>query len=134
MSLSPSTYFSSITSIPSTSETLQCRGISSASVRTKPIGSNSMLLSPEAKCSGPRISNVHPLPRASPPNSRPAIGRITSVQVELYTSSGCPYSAAAREDMEWRGMDFVEYDVEHDRCLRTDARAHRRQPHGARDR
>jgi glutaredoxin 3 len=28
--------------------------------------------------------------------------------VELYTTSGCPYSAAAREDLEWRGVDFVE--------------------------
>jgi glutaredoxin 3 len=35
--------------------------------------------------------------------------------VELYTTSGCPYSAAAREDLEWRGVDFVEYDVERDR-------------------
>ena len=35
--------------------------------------------------------------------------------VELYTASGCPYSAAAREDLEWRGIDFVEYDVERDR-------------------
>ena len=35
--------------------------------------------------------------------------------VELYTASGCPYSAAAREDLEWRGVDFVEYDVERDR-------------------
>jgi glutaredoxin 3 len=35
--------------------------------------------------------------------------------VELYTTAGCPYSAAAREDLEWRGVDFVEYDVEKDR-------------------
>ena len=35
--------------------------------------------------------------------------------VKLYTAAGCPYSAAAREDLEWRGIDFVEYDVEHDR-------------------
>jgi glutaredoxin 3 len=34
--------------------------------------------------------------------------------VELYTTTGCPYSAAAREDLEWRGVDFVEYDVERD--------------------
>ncbi len=37
------------------------------------------------------------------------------MQVELYTASGCPYSAAAREDLEWRGVGFVEYDVEQDR-------------------
>jgi glutaredoxin 3 len=35
--------------------------------------------------------------------------------VALYTTTGCPYSAAAREDLEWRGVDFVEYDVEKDR-------------------
>jgi len=32
--------------------------------------------------------------------------------IELYTTVGCPYSEAAREDLEWRGVDFVEYDVE----------------------
>jgi glutaredoxin 3 len=35
--------------------------------------------------------------------------------VHLYTTAGCPYSTAAREDLEWRGVDFVEYDVERDR-------------------
>jgi glutaredoxin 3 len=35
--------------------------------------------------------------------------------VELFTSAGCPYSAVAREDLEWRGVEFVEYDVERDR-------------------
>ena len=34
--------------------------------------------------------------------------------VELYTTVGCPYSEAAREDLEWRGVDFIEYDVEED--------------------
>ncbi|CCF83041.1 glutaredoxin family protein [Nitrolancea hollandica] len=34
--------------------------------------------------------------------------------VELYSASGCPYCAAAREDLEWRGVEFVEYDVEQD--------------------
>jgi glutaredoxin len=40
------------------------------------------------------------------------------MQTELYTASGRPYSAAAREDLEWRGVDgveFIEYDVEQDR-------------------
>ena len=36
------------------------------------------------------------------------------MRIELYTASGCPYSAAAREDLEWRGIDFVEHDVEQD--------------------
>ncbi|MCA1729761.1 MAG: glutathione S-transferase N-terminal domain-containing protein [Actinobacteria bacterium] len=35
--------------------------------------------------------------------------------IELYTTAGCPYSEAAREDLEWRGVDFVEHDVEKDR-------------------
>ncbi len=34
--------------------------------------------------------------------------------IELYTTVGCPYSEAAREDLEWRSVDFVEYDVERD--------------------
>lgn len=34
--------------------------------------------------------------------------------IELYTSTGCPFSAAAREDLEWRGAAFVEYDVDQD--------------------
>ena len=35
--------------------------------------------------------------------------------VHLYTTTGCPYSVAAHEDLEWRGGDVVEYDVEQDR-------------------
>jgi len=34
--------------------------------------------------------------------------------VELYTAPGCEFSAAAREDLEWRGVEFVEYDVDQD--------------------
>ena len=41
-----------------------------------------------------------------------------SKPVELYTSSGCPYSAV-REDLEWRGIEFVEYDVEKDAAARA---------------
>lgn len=37
------------------------------------------------------------------------------MRVELYITKHCPYSAAAREDLEWRGVEFVEYDVEKDR-------------------
>ena len=37
-----------------------------------------------------------------------------SKPIELYTTAGCPFSAEAREDLEWRGVDFVEYDVEAD--------------------
>jgi glutaredoxin 3 len=34
--------------------------------------------------------------------------------IELYTTAGCPYSEAAREDLEWRGVYFIEFDVERD--------------------
>ncbi len=44
ISSSPSRYSSSIISVPSTSETLQCLGISVMSVLTKPIGFNSMTM------------------------------------------------------------------------------------------
>ena len=37
------------------------------------------------------------------------------MRVELFTTEHCPYSEAAREDLEWRGVPFVEYDVEKDR-------------------
>jgi glutaredoxin 3 len=37
-----------------------------------------------------------------------------SKPIELYTTAGCPYSEAAREDLDWRGVDFIEYDVEKD--------------------
>ena len=37
-----------------------------------------------------------------------------AARVILYAASGCPYSEAAREDLEWRGVDFVEHDVEKD--------------------
>jgi glutaredoxin 3 len=34
--------------------------------------------------------------------------------MELYTAAGCEFSEAAREDLQWRGVEFVEYDVEKD--------------------
>ncbi len=33
---------------------------------------------------------------------------------ELFTTSWCPHSTAARDELEWRGAQFVEYDVEKD--------------------
>lgn len=36
-------------------------------------------------------------------------------KVELYTTVGCQHCEAAREDLEWRGVEFIEYDVEKDR-------------------
>ncbi len=34
--------------------------------------------------------------------------------LELYGTASCPYTAELREDLEYRGRDFVEYDVEAD--------------------
>jgi glutaredoxin 3 len=37
-----------------------------------------------------------------------------SSPIQLFVAAGCSHSDAAREDLEWRGVDFVEYDVERD--------------------
>jgi mycoredoxin len=34
--------------------------------------------------------------------------------LELYGTATCPYTAELREDLEFRGRDFVEYDVDDD--------------------
>ncbi len=34
--------------------------------------------------------------------------------LELYGTRSCPYTAELREDLEFRGRAFVEYDVEAD--------------------
>ena len=34
--------------------------------------------------------------------------------LELFGTPSCPYTAELREDLEWRGIKFVEYDVEAD--------------------
>lgn len=41
-------------------------------------------------------------------------------RLELYGTRWCPHTAELREDLEWRGMVFEEYDVE------TDTRARER--------
>lgn len=33
---------------------------------------------------------------------------------ELFGTTSCPFTAELREDLEWRGIAFMEYDVEHD--------------------
>jgi mycoredoxin len=40
--------------------------------------------------------------------------RSSASVLELYGTSTCPYTAELREDLEFRGRDFVEYDVEND--------------------
>jgi glutaredoxin 3 len=44
-------------------------------------------------------------------------------RVELYGTSGCPYTRDMREWLEMRGTEFVEYDVEADRDARERKRA-----------
>jgi mycoredoxin len=34
--------------------------------------------------------------------------------LELYGTKSCPYTALLRDDLEFRGRDFVEHDVEAD--------------------
>jgi mycoredoxin len=39
-------------------------------------------------------------------------------KLELFGSSACPYTREVREWLEWRGLEFTEYDVEADRSAR----------------
>jgi glutaredoxin 3 len=34
--------------------------------------------------------------------------------LELYGTAGCPYTSEMREWLEWKGLEFVEYDIERD--------------------
>jgi len=36
------------------------------------------------------------------------------VALELFGTRSCPFTAELREALEWRGVEFVEYDVEAD--------------------
>jgi glutaredoxin len=38
---------------------------------------------------------------------------------ELFGTPSCPYTQEMREFLEWRGEDFVEYDVEADDAARS---------------
>jgi mycoredoxin len=35
-------------------------------------------------------------------------------KTELFGTASCPHTADLREDLEWRGIDFVEHDVDRD--------------------
>jgi mycoredoxin len=39
--------------------------------------------------------------------------------LELYGTQSCPYTAELRADLEWRRVDFVEYDVDADAAARS---------------
>lgn len=40
-------------------------------------------------------------------------------KLELFGAASCPYTQEMREWLEWRGRDFVEYDVERDHAARA---------------
>ena len=42
-----------------------------------------------------------------------------SNKFELFGTASCPYTREMREDLEWRGEEFVEYDVEADPAARV---------------
>jgi glutaredoxin len=44
-------------------------------------------------------------------------------KLELFGTAACPYTQEMREWLEYRGRDFVEYDVERDSAARDRMRA-----------
>ena len=44
-------------------------------------------------------------------------------KLELYGTNTCQYTQEMREWLEWKGNDFVEYDVETDAAARERMRA-----------
>ena len=44
-------------------------------------------------------------------------------KLELYGTRSCPYTHEMREWLEFRGTEFVEYDVDEDRVARERVRA-----------
>lgn len=44
-------------------------------------------------------------------------------KLELFGFQGCPHTQEMREWLEWRGSEFMEYDVESDPAARARMRA-----------
>jgi glutaredoxin len=44
-------------------------------------------------------------------------------KLELFGTASCPYTREMREWLEWRGREFVEYDVESDSAARDRMRS-----------
>jgi mycoredoxin len=40
-------------------------------------------------------------------------------KTELFGTAGCPYTSEMRESLEWKGVEFTEYDIEADREARA---------------
>jgi glutaredoxin len=43
--------------------------------------------------------------------------------IELFGTKSCPYTQEMREWLEWKGTEFVEYDIETDVAARNRMRA-----------
>jgi len=43
--------------------------------------------------------------------------------IELFGTKSCPYTQEMREWLEWKGKEFVEYDIETDVAARNRMRA-----------
>jgi glutaredoxin len=41
-----------------------------------------------------------------------------SARIELFGSSGCPYTSELREHLLWNSIEFIEYDIEADEAAR----------------
>lgn len=39
-------------------------------------------------------------------------------KLELFGTPGCPYTGEMRDWLEWKGIEFIEYDVESDPTAR----------------
>jgi mycoredoxin len=44
-------------------------------------------------------------------------------KLELFGTAGCPYTSEMRESLEWKGTEFIEYDIEADRGARERLRS-----------
>lgn len=42
-------------------------------------------------------------------------------EVAIYTKPGCPYCAAAKEDLTEKGIHFIEHDVTADPAIKEEA-------------
>jgi mycoredoxin len=44
-------------------------------------------------------------------------------KLELFGTAGCPYTSEMRESLEWKGTEFIEYDIEADSDARERLRS-----------
>jgi mycoredoxin len=50
-------------------------------------------------------------------------------KTELFGTAGCPYTGEMRESLEWKGIEFTEYDIEVDREARARFRSIAQSPY-----